>query len=267
VGVVVYGIYGLLLLSGLVTILIVAQGRLSQASSKEKSQIVLPYFIFAVVLLLTLVRAFPGLLERMPVLIFVFGAVVIGLVVLVISMMVKTELERASKEKKTAEALVDKYLEALRKNPQDFGSRAGLARAYGKSGKFAQAAEEYGNAALMCSEEARSYRQRLEDAAETMKKLSLADEAKRTFQCPSCGARNVPLERLCSDCGRPLYGSTLRWAWLNTGKQSRIAAVVVIAVSLLFLLRLPVTYVLTLMAVWLAVVVYFSMPWEKFSQI
>ncbi len=264
---VVYGIYGILLLSGLVTIVVVAQGRLSQASAKEEGQIVLPYFIFAVVLLLTLLQAFPKLLGRMPALIFVFGALVVGLVVLAIFLAVRAELERALRERKNAEAKVEKYVVALRKNPQDFGSRAGLARAYEKSSKFAQAAEEYRGAALACGEDARDYRERLERMAETMRKLSREEAAKRTFECPNCGAKNVPLERLCSECGGHLYGNALRWAWLNTGKQSRIAAAVVIAVSLLFLLKLPVTYALTLMTVWLSVVVYFSIPWEKFREI
>lgn len=265
---IVYGIYGVLLVSGLIILLVVAQGRLSEASVKGQAQIVLPYFVLVFVLFLTLLEVFPNKVYRnFPLLIFVFGTVVVGLVILTIFLMVKAELDKGVGEKKKAELLAKKHIEALKKEPDDFGSHAGLAKAYEKSGQYTLAASEYLNAARLCSDDAQKYAQRLQRMADLMKKLSSDEEKKRTLVCPQCQSKNRPLQRLCHKCGGQLYGNTLKWAWLNTGVPTRIAALVVVILSSLFLIKLPLVYGLTLMGVWLAVIVYFSLPWEKFVHI
>jgi hypothetical protein len=179
--------------------------------------------------------------------------------------MVKAELDREVEGKKRAEDMIGKYAKTLKEDPEDFGSHAGLARAYEKTGKYALAAEEYTTAAGMCSEEAKKYAQRLDRMADLMKKMSATEDQRRDFVCPECGLRNRPLRRLCSECGGQLYGNTLRWAWMNTSMASRLAALAVVILSSLFFLKLPLTYGFTLMGVWLGVVVYFSLPWEKFA--
>jgi hypothetical protein len=264
---VIYGIYGILLVSGLIVLLVVAQGRLSEASAKHQSQLVLPYFVLVVVFFLTLLNVFPGLYGNFPVLVFIFGTLVVGLVILTVWLMVKAELDRGKAEKKVARGLIEKHAESLKEDPSDFGSHAGLARAYEKKGEYELAAAEYDTAAGLCSEDAKKYAQRLERMADVMRKLGAAEEAKRTYPCPECASRNRPLERLCSECGEQLYGNTVRWAWMNTSMATRIAALAVVVLSSLFMIKLPVTYSLTLMGVWLALVVYFSLPWEKFVHI
>jgi hypothetical protein len=171
---VVYGIYGVLLVSGLVVLLVVAQGRLSEASTKHQSQLVLPYFVLAIVFFLTFLNVFPGLYGNLPILVFIFGTVVVSLVILTVFLMVKAELERGEAEKKAAKITIEKYAGTLKNDPDDFGSHAGLARAYEKNGKYALAAAEYDAAAGLCSEDARKYAQRLRRMAELMRKLSVA---------------------------------------------------------------------------------------------
>ena len=264
---VVYGIYGVLLVSGLLVLLIVAQGRLSEASAKHQSQLVLPYFVLATVLFFSLLSTFPRLYGNFPVLVFIFGTVVVGLVILTIFLMIKAELDRGRAGRERADALIKRHIEVLRNDPDDFGSHAGLARAYEKTERYELAAGEYERAAGLCSEDARKYAQKLDRMAETMKKLSASEEARRTFPCPDCGRRNRPLQRLCSECGAQLYGSTLRWAWMNTSTATRVAALAAVILSSLFFMKLPFTYGLTLMGVWLALIFYFSLPWEKFTHI
>jgi len=264
---VVYGIYGVLLVSGLLVLLIVAQGRLSEASAKHQSQLVLPYFVLTAVLFLTLLSTFPRLYGSFPVLVLIFGTVVVGLVILTIFLMVRAELDRGRTGRKTAEAMIQKHIEALKKKPDDFGSHAGLARAYEKTERYDLAAGEYEAAAGLCSEDARKYAQKLDRMAETMKKLHVSEETRRTLPCPDCGRQNRPLRRLCSECGAHLYGNTLRWAWMNTSMATRIAALAVVILSTLFFFKLPLTYGFTLMGVWLALIFYFSLPWEKFTHI
>ena len=264
---IVYGIYGVLLVSGLLVLLIVAQGRLSEASAKHQSQLVLPYFVLATVLFLSLLTTFPRLYGRFPVLVFLFGTVVVGLVILTVFLVIKAELDRGRAGRERAEASIEKHIETLKNNPDDFGSHAGLARAYEKTERYELAAGEYERAAGLCSEDARRYAHKLDQMAETMKKLSAREEVRRSIPCPGCGQRNRPLERLCSECGAQLYGNTLRWAWMNTSLATKIAALAVVILSSLFFLKLPFTYGLTLMGVWLALIFYFSLPWEKFTHI
>ena len=45
---------------------------------------------------------------------------------------------------------------------------------------------------------------------------------------------------------------------------SKISGVLVVAISLLYLICIPLTYSLVLMVMWLAVIVYFSLPVEPF---
>lgn len=253
---IVYGTYGVLFFAGVTTLVVLSVGRVSESALR----IELPQFLFILAALAFVLGVL--LSADIALIIISIGFIIVVIVPIAIYLMVKNEITRRAWRKKEEEAEVGKFLKIIEKDPNETVGYIGLARVYERHNRYLKAAEEYGVVGQMFSEDASGYIERLEGKEKLMRRMSAAEEKKKTFVCPHCGGRNRPQQRRCSECTGSLYGSTLRWAWENVSRSSKIGAAAVIVISLLYAIWLPLTYSLTLMAIWLAVIVYFSLPLE-----
>ena len=277
----IYGIYGLLLLGGL---LILGAGfvlhgltsRVCRMLKQIASLLDTPskILLVAVLLLSVLVTWRYGTLlgesinpgepasfsPSLPVLIFfplVCLLILIALFLLVV-VVVLTKMSRTARGEGKEQAEVAKWTRTIEKNPENASAHFGLAMVYERYNRFLKAAEEYHTVVQAPSQEGSLYARRAEAKEKVMRRLFAVEQEKKTFACPQCQAKNRPQQRRCSECGSALYGNVLRWMWENTSNAAKIGAAAVLVVSLLFLIRLPVVACLWLMAIWLSVISLFQ---------
>ena len=269
--VIIYGIYGILFVTGLLTLAIVGLGgsAVIADSRLHNMQMGSPYSLVLVAGLVFLCVAgflvirtafFAGM--RWPIMVLVVVAIS-AIVAIAILPAIKTQAGK----KKQEETEIAIYARIVEKNPGNLAGHMSLASVYERYNRYLKAAQEYHVAADIYPERESAYVERLRDKEKRLRRLHAHEQEKKTFVCPRCRARNIPQQRVCSDCRGPLHGSTLKWAWKNTSNAAKIGTAATVAVSLLFLIWLPVAYCVALAAVWLSVIVCFLIPWERFTSV
>ncbi|TET45614.1 hypothetical protein E3J62_06940 [candidate division TA06 bacterium] len=255
---IVYGIYGLLFLAGVATLVFLSVGRVAEGGLKME----LPHFllVFAGIWVLLMVLLAPSTVLIM----LAVGFIGVVLVPLAIFLMIRNEVIRRTWKRKKEVAEVAKFTRTVKKNPGNVVGHMGLARVFERYDRYLQAAQEYHIAAEMFPGQESGYRDRLAEKEELMRRMFAIEQKKKTNICSQCQARNRPQQRRCSLCGYNLYKNAFEWAWKNTSMGSKISGALVVAISLLYLIWVPLTYSLVLMVMWLAVIVYFSLPVEPF---
>lgn len=241
---------------GVITLAVLGVGRVSESALKVE----LPQFLLILAVLVVILGAL--LLANLALIIVVVGLVIFVLIPSAVYLMIRNEITKRTWRKKEEEAEVGKFLKIIEKDPDEIVGHISLARVYERYGRYREAAEKYHVVSEMLSEDASGYIERLEGKEKLMMRMFAAEEKKKTFVCPQCGAKNRPQQRRCSACEVALYGGALMWAWRNTSSPLKIGAAAVVVISLLYDIWLPITYSLTLMGIWIAVIVYFSLPLE-----
>ena len=255
---IVYGIYGILFLAGMSTLVVLSVGRVAEGGVKMD----LPHFIlvFAGLWAFLMILLSPSTILIM----IVVGFIAFVLVPLAIIFMIRNEVIRRTGKRKEEAAEVSKFTTMVKKNPGNVVGHMGLARVYERYNRYLQAAQEYHIAAEMFPGQESGYKDRLAQKEALMRRMFTIEQKKKTKVCTQCKARNRPQQRRCSLCNSYLYKNAFEWAWKNTGMGSKVGGVVVVTVSLLYLIWVPFLYSLILMVMWLAVIVYFSLPVEAF---
>jgi len=259
---IVYGIYGLLFLAGVSTLVILSAGRVVGGGVAGLTRMDLPQFFLALAGLwaFLMILLAPGtILIR-----FAVGFISFVLVPLAIFFMIRNEVIKRTWKRKEEAAEVSKFTTMVKKDPGNLVGHMGLARVFERYNRYLQAAEEYHIAAELFPGRESGYKDRLAQKEELMRRMFVIEQKMKTNVCSDCQARNRPQQRRCSLCGGFLYGNWFEWAWKNTSMGSKIGGAAVVAVSLLYLIWVPLIYSLMLMVMWLAVIVYFSLPVEAF---
>lgn len=255
---IVYGIYGLLFLAGVATLVILSVGRVAEGGLKLD----LPHLalVFAGLWAFSMILLSPSTIIIM----IAVGFIAFVLVPLAIFFMIRNEVIRRTLKREEETAEVSKFATMVEKNPDDVVGHMGLARVYERYNRYLEAAQEYHIASEMFPGQESRYPERLKEKERLMRRMFAIEQKKKTRVCTQCNARNRPQQRRCSMCNGYLYKNALEWAWRNTTMGSKVGGLFVVAVSLLYLIWVPFIYSLILMVMWLAVVVYFSLPVEAF---
>ena len=259
---VIYGIYGLLFLAGVAVLIFISVGRVAESAVKAYGQMGFPQVLLILAGMAALAAIF--LSGSVGAVIFVLGFVIFVLVPLAIFLLIKKEITRRTWKKKEEAVETAKFKMILKKDPDNIVGHMGLAKAYEKYDRYAEAAQEYHVAAQKFPGEESGYSERLEQKGKLMRRMLAIEQKRKTNICSQCQEKNRPQRRRCSRCGNFLYRNGFEWAWKNTSMGSKIGAAIVVAVSLLYLIWVPFTYSLTLLLMWLAVIVYFSLPVEAY---
>lgn len=258
--VLVYGTYGFLFLGGVVMLIILSIGRVTEGTLKGLDQMELHHFLLLLAGLLVFAIVF--LSASIGLIIIAVGFAILVLVPLAAYLMIRGEITRRTWKKQEEEAEVAKFSGIIKKGADKTVGHIGLARVYERNKRFFEAAEEYRIVAEMFPDAESGYVERMREKEKLMRRMFEIEQRKKTFVCPLCQARNRPQQRRCSECGGAIHKNALAWMWRNTTMPMRIAAGVAVAVSVLYSIWLPVTYCLTMAAIWLTVIVYFSIPLE-----
>jgi Na+-transporting methylmalonyl-CoA/oxaloacetate decarboxylase gamma subunit len=256
----IYGSYGLLFLAGLGLLVVLSIGRTTESAVKSFTSMETPQFLLLLAGAAVLTLAFLSGISM--VIIILVGFVLLILVPLAIVLMIRSEVIKRTWKQKDERAEAFKFESMIKKDPNNVVAHIGLAKVFEDHNRYEQAAEEYHVAAQLYPESESGYAERLEQKEKLMRRMLAIEEKKKTFVCPQCSSKNRPQERKCSKCSKPLYASTFEWMWKNISNPAKLAAGAVIVVSLIYLFWLPPMYSVALMAVWLAVIVYFSLPVE-----
>jgi hypothetical protein len=194
--------------------------------------------------------------------IFFLGFVVVVTPPFALLLAIRVRTAERTRESGGIESTIGVLTEALKKDPEDLDTHVHLARLYEHRKAYAEAAEEYRAALRLASAEEFGLKKSLEYSEGLMRRMFAIDQEKRTFVCPGCENRCRPSQRRCDLCGKPLYANAAEWAWSNTPLLARVAAVLVAAISVLYLVWLPPLLCFILGVVWLVAVANLSIPWE-----
>jgi hypothetical protein len=257
---VVYGTYGLFFVLGVVVLIFLTVGRVSESASKAVSEMDLPHFLLLLAAMLVVFMALLSGSIALLALLTGFGLLV--LLPIAFYLMVKDEITRRNWRREEEKAEVAKFAAILRKSEDPAVGHIGLARVYERHHRYLEAAQEYQILGRMFAGKDSGYEDRMEQKEKLMRQMHAAEEKTRTMDCPGCGARNRPKQRKCSECGRDLHGGVFVWLWSNTNIYSKIATCCVVVVAILYGILLPFALGVALMFIWLGVIVYLSLPLE-----
>ncbi len=259
-----YVIYGLLFLGGLVVLGLLTAGRLDENTGRRQRPPRLLNLIMGLGLLFLLLQLLPILLRlRIDLFVAVSGIVLVSLVLLSALLVARTRIRDEAALRRREEAVMLKLVQEVEAAPEDVDAHARLAKAFENLKMFTEATREYHTAWRLCPKEAAAYSSQLRNKENSMAALACSSREGCTVICPQCESRARPEQRRCLRCGTLLYSSEFQWVWRNVPLSLRIAGIAVIAVSLVYVTWVPVTYSLTLMGIWLTVVLCLSLRWRN----
>jgi ABC-type multidrug transport system fused ATPase/permease subunit len=253
-----YGSYGMLFLAGVILVTYVTVGRVTESAVKAVSDIDLPRFLLILTALLVVAILF--LTGSLAIVALTIGFAVIVLLPLAFYMLIRNEITRRNWKKEEEAAEIAKFKGILAKGADAAVGHIGLARVFERYERFLEAAQEYHIVGEMFAGDDSAYSERMAQKESLTRKAHEAIEKAKTYICPFCQGRNRPQQRRCAKCGRALYRNGFMWMWKNTSVWTRGSALAVIVISLLYAVWLPFTLSLALMALWLFLIVYFSLP-------
>ncbi len=253
-----YGTYGVLFLAGVILVTYVTVGRVTESAVKAVTDIDLPRFLLIVAALLVVAIAF--LSGSLALVALTIGFAVIVLLPLAFYLLIRNEITRRRWKKEEEAAEVAKFMGILKKGADAAVGHIGLARVFERYERYLEAAQEYHIVGEMFAGDESAYSERMAQKELRMRKMHEALEKARTYICSFCQGRNRPQQRRCSKCGGALYRNGFAWLWKNTNVWTRSSALAVVVISLCYAIWLPFTLSLALMALWLFLIVYFSLP-------
>jgi hypothetical protein len=261
---VAYIVYGLLFLGGLVVLGLLTAGRFDEDTGRRQRPPNLLRLIMVLGFLFLLLQLIPFLLHvRVHLFVAVSGIVLVGLVLLSALLVVRARIRDEAALRRREEATMLKLVQEVEAAPEDVDAHARLAKAFENLKMFTEATREYHSAWKLCPKEAVGYSSELRSKEKSMAALACSGREECTVICPQCESRARPEQRRCLRCGTLLYTSELQWVWRNVPLSLRIAAIAVIAVSLVYVTWVPLTYSLTLMGIWLTIVLYLAFRWRS----
>jgi hypothetical protein len=266
VSMIAYGIYGLLLLAGLLVLGLVVLRSFSGQDRREIRSFVLLRIVLLFGFAFLMAQVLVPLLNLQAGLVISVLAIAFACLALLslISLSrdeVKLKVHRKQKQENRIRGLV-KQIEAA---PNDVDGYVSLARILEDAKMYNEAKGAYHYAWKACPRHATARAVRLKQKESMMARLAQSAGDVRVVICAECESKARPEQRLCLRCGSPLYRNDIEWVWKSLPLGARIVGCAVVAVSLAYITWVPIAHSLGLMGTWLAVVSYLSLEWEVFA--
>ena len=184
---VVYGTYGLFFVMGVVVLIFLTVGRVSESATRAVTDMDLPHFLL---LLAGMLVVFMVLLSgSIALLALMVGFALLVLLPMAFYLMVRNEITRRTWKKEEEAAEVSKFNSILKKNEDPTVGHIGLARVYERYHRYFEAAQEYHIVGERFAGDESGYADRMEQKEKLMRRMHAAQEKVKTMLCPACGAR------------------------------------------------------------------------------
>jgi len=266
VSMIAYGIYGLLLLAGLLVLGLVILGQFSGQDRRElRSFALLRVVLFLGVAFLLALVLLPLLDAEADLFISIFAILFACLSLLSLFILSRDQIKLKISRKTRQEGRIRELVKEIEATPNDADAYVRLAKALEEAEMFNEAKGAYHYAWKVCPREATARAAQLKQRESMMARIAASKNNVRVIICAECESRARPEQRRCLRCGSPLYRSDVEWVWKSIPLPARIVGCAVVVISLAYITWVPIAYSLGLMGVWLAIVFYLSLRWEEFA--